>query len=149
MNTTIKLLLVSCALAISGGSGAFAAAAADDGTIAAAADDGTIAVAPTTPSEGSNAAKNRDGKRGQGMAEQRLEQLDKTLQLTADQKQQIKEIWAKEAAAAKGGEGKDRRAALMRSRDEVRAVLTPAQQEKFDHMKPEGRGPGAKVRKAK
>lgn len=140
MNTKIKLLLVSLSLAISGGSGAFAAAAADDGT---------IAVAPTTPSEGSNAAKNRDGKRGQGMLDQRLEQLDKTLQLTADQKQQIKAIWAKEATAAKGGEGKDRRAAMMHAHDEVRAVLTPAQQEKFDHMKPEGRGPGAKGKKAK
>lgn len=140
MNLQTKLLLVSFALAIGGGSGTFAAAAADDGT---------IAVAPTTPSEGASAGKNRDGKRGQAMAEQRLEQLDKTLQLTADQKQQIKEIWAKEAAAAKGGEGKDRRAALMRSHDEVRAILTPAQQEKFDHMKPEGRGPGAKGKKAK
>jgi Spy/CpxP family protein refolding chaperone len=140
MNTKIKLLLVSCSLALSGGVGL---------SVAAAADDGTIAVAPTTPSEGSAAGKNRDGKRGQAMLEQRLDQLDKTLQLTVEQKQQIKEIWAKEAAGAKGGEAKDRRAALMRTHDEVRAVLTPAQQDKFDKMKPEGRGPGAKGKKAK
>lgn len=140
MNTKIKLLLISFSLAILAGRSAFAAASSDDGT---------IAVAPTTPSENSSGAKNRDGKRAQGMAEQRLEQLDKTLQLTADQKQQIKDIWAKEAAAAKSAEGKDRRAALMRSHDAVRAILTPAQQEKFDHMKPAGRGAGAKGKKAK
>ena len=124
------------------------AASASAPTFAAAADDGTIAVAPTTPTEKA-APGRRDGKRVQGMLEQRLEQLDKNLQLTADQKEQIKAIWAKEATAAKAGEGKDRRAALKATRDQVRAVLTPDQQAKFDKMTDQRPGPLGRGKKAK
>jgi Spy/CpxP family protein refolding chaperone len=121
MHSKIKLLLT---FLLAGGSGA----------AAIAADDGTIAVAPTV-SEIVESPKNAaDGKRGRGALEQRIQQLDQRLQLTAAQKQQIQEIWTKEAAGAKGTEGKDRRAVMMRSRDEVRAVLTPSQQAKFDAM---------------
>ena len=83
------------------------------------------------------------------MIEQRVETLDKALQLTADQKQQIKDIYAKEATAAKDskGAGKDRRAALMKVRDEVRAVLTPEQQVKFDKMATRGGGTAGRPRK--
>jgi len=115
----------------------------------AATDDGTVTVAPMLPSEKSQAGK-RDGSRVQGALEQRLAQLDKTLHITADQKKQIQDIWAKEATGAKGAKGKegnDLRAALEKTRNEVRAVLTPEQQKKFDKMKPEGRAGRALGRK--
>ena len=110
---------------------------------AAAEEDETIAIAPPLPSEVVRPAAQGDGKRVQAALEQRIEQLDRRLQLTAAQKEQVKEIWARELAAArgaKGGDPKDRRAALTKTRDEIRAILTPEQKAKFDKMPAEGRG---------
>jgi Spy/CpxP family protein refolding chaperone len=117
---------------------------------AQAADDGTIAVAPSVdaPAKDTDAPKGHDGKRMQGMLDQRLKQLDENLKLTDDQKQKIKDIWSKEAAAAKNSATKDRRAAFMAVHNEIRAVLTPEQQTKFDAMKPEGHGFRGKGKKA-
>jgi len=117
-----------------------------------AADDGTIAVAPT-PSQIAESPKKPEGKRGQAM-EQRLQQLDQKLQLTAEQKEKIKAILAKEAAPAKGaGAKKDRQplAAAQKVQDEIRAILTPEQQTKFDAMKPgrRGGGPAGAAKKGK
>ncbi|MEO6569799.1 MAG: hypothetical protein ABIO94_13635 [Opitutaceae bacterium] len=113
---------------------------------AAAAEEETIAVAPTVPSEVTRPAgrgEKGDGKRGQAALDQRIEQLDQRLQLTAAQKEQVKEIFTKELAAArgnKGGDPKDRRAALTNTRDQIRAILTPEQKAKFDKTPAEGRG---------
>lgn len=105
-----------------------------------AADDGTISVVPSAESAAvETPKKGHDGKRMQAALEQRLQQLDQNLQLTAEQKQKIKDIWAKQAAGLKES-SEDRRArgrdALMATRNEIRAVLTPEQQAKFDTMKP-------------
>ena len=80
----------------------------------------------------------------------RVEQLDKALSLTSDQKTKVKEIYAKSQesmrSAVRGGGG-DRQAArekmmeMMRStRDQVRAVLTDEQQKKFDALPQRGAG---------
>jgi Spy/CpxP family protein refolding chaperone len=92
------------------------------------------------------------------MAEKRMELLNEKLNLTADQQTKIKAIWKQSAEQGKAlHEDKaltreDRRAktdALRKSaRDQVRAVLTPAQQATFDQMpadgpdRPEGKGKG-------
>jgi Spy/CpxP family protein refolding chaperone len=119
---------------------------------AAAADDGTVAVAPMLPKEDSARGK-RDGQRAKDALEQRLQQLDKALQLTAEQKTQIKEIWASEASTvvknSKGGGRGELQAALAKTQAQVRAVLTPEQQKKFDKMQPEERGGRAAGKKAK
>ncbi|MEO7414210.1 MAG: hypothetical protein ABIZ81_12725 [Opitutaceae bacterium] len=121
-------------------------------TAAAAAEDETIAVAPPLPSAETArpAMKKGDGKRIEAALDQRLEQLDQKLQLTAAQKEQIKEIWTKELTAAKGAKGaepKDRRAALMKGRDEIRAILTTDQKAKFDGMPAERAGGKAGAKK--
>jgi len=115
---------------------------------AVAADDNTVAVVPDAPPANNNAEHTRghDGKRMQAALDQRLQQLDQSLQLTADQKQKIKDIWAKQAEGMKDVPAEQRRGkgmeALKASRDQVRAVLTPEQQTKFDAMKPEGERKG-------
>ena len=97
------------------------------------------------------AKKSQDGKRAQGVLENRLQQLDENLKLTTEQKQKIKDIWAKEARGAKGAKDatpEARRAALKSAHDQVRALLTPEQQAKFDSMPAEGR-PGKGKAKGK
>ncbi len=76
------------------------------------------------------------------METKRLETLDTALKLTDDEKSQIKAIWSKTAADIKAGG--DRRALMKASHDQVRTVLTPEQQAKFDAMPPEARGNRAK-----
>lgn len=109
---------------------------------------GMTDLTPATPSETAKPNGPRDGKRAQSALQQRMAQLEETLQLTADQKEKIKDIWTKEAVAAKDGKGKDRRNALMATRNQVRAVLTADQQTKFDAMKPEGPARKGKGKKA-
>jgi Spy/CpxP family protein refolding chaperone len=136
MNAKIKRLIPFLLLGLAGISRAHAA------------DDGTITVAPSVdaPATDTDSHKGHDGKRMQGMLDQRLKQLDETLKLTDDQKQKIRDIWTKEAASAKDSGAKDRRAALMAVRDQVRAVLTPEQQTKFDAMKPDWHGAKGKAK---
>jgi len=140
MKTKAKLLLASFILACGGSSAA----------LAASTDDETIAVAPNLPTEKASAGKKGDGKRGEGaLAQRRLAQLDKELQLTADQKEQIKAIFAKEVAAARDASSKDRKGALAAVQTQIRAVLTPEQQAKFDKMPKAGQGAAAKPRKGR
>ncbi|HEX2854453.1 MAG TPA: hypothetical protein VHO24_14545 [Opitutaceae bacterium] len=138
MKSYSKLLVSLLTLGLAGVS---ALQAADDNTVSAVVPSTESAATTPAPAKGG-----RDGKRMQAALEQRLQQLDQNLQLTAEQKQKIKEIWGKQAADLKDGNAEDRRArgrdALMAARNEVRAVLTPEQQTKFDAMKPEGRRPG-------
>jgi Spy/CpxP family protein refolding chaperone len=140
MKSRIRLLVSSLVLGLASFSATFAA------------DDGTITVAPTTEPKTSEPAKAHDGKRVQGALDQRLRQLDETLQLTSDQKQKIKNIWAKQLEEVKDLSPEERRAkgkeALKATRAEVRAVLTPEQQTKFDAMKPERHGHKGKGNKA-
>ena len=90
------------------------------------------------------------GKRLQAAADQRLKQLDEKLQLTDDQKQKIKDIWAKEADTLKALSPEERRTkgrdAFAATHAEVRAVLTPDQQTKFDAMPAEGRSGKGKAK---
>lgn len=82
--------------------------------------------------------------RGMMSPEARVEQLDRALTLTADQKKKITAIYAKSAeemrAAMQGGGG-DRDAArekmtkiMQASREQVRALLTDEQKKKFDEI---------------
>jgi protein CpxP len=98
------------------------------------------------------------GGRGQMSPEARVEQLDKAVSLTAEQKTKVKEIYAKSAEEMRkafgdaGGnrEGnREKMMELMRStREQVRVVLTDEQKKKFDELAPQrggergGRGKG-------
>jgi Spy/CpxP family protein refolding chaperone len=102
----------------------------------------------TAPSEGQRGK----GRGGQMMSpEARVEQLDKALTLTDDQKTKIKDIYTKAAddmrAAMKEGRDGDREAArakmmekMRATRDQVRALLTDEQKKKFDEMPQRGGG---------
>jgi Spy/CpxP family protein refolding chaperone len=92
-----------------------------------------------------------EGGRGAMMSpEARVEQLDKALTLTAEQKTKITAIYTKSAeemrAAMRDGGG-DREAArekmmaaMQKTRGEVRALLTDEQKKKFDDMPQRGGG---------
>ncbi len=104
----------------------------------------------TPPAEGRRGKGGSEQGRGQMMSpEARIEQLDKALTLTADQKTKIKEIYAKAQedmrATMRGGGGGDRDAArekmiaaMRKTRDEVRAQLTDEQKKKFDELPQRG-----------
>jgi Spy/CpxP family protein refolding chaperone len=104
----------------------------------------------TPPSDGQRGKGGR-GRGGQMMSpEARVEQLDKALTLTDDQKTKIKDIYTKAAddmrAAMKDANG-DREAArakmmdmMKATRDQVRALLTDEQKKKFDEMPQRGAG---------
>jgi Spy/CpxP family protein refolding chaperone len=94
---------------------------------------------------------NAQEKKGRGMptAEQRIEQIEQAVgSLTADQKKKIAGIYAAMAEKMQGLSQEDRREKGMElmasARKEVRAVLTPEQQKKFDDMPQGGRGGGKK-----
>ena len=84
-------------------------------------------------------------KKGRGgmSPEARVEQLDKALTLTADQKTKIMAILEKgreEAQAIPKEERKEKMPEMMRAQNaKIRALLTPEQQTKFDAM-PQGGG---------
>lgn len=117
-----------------------------------AADETVSAVLPSEPATDSAGKKGGGDKRLQAALEQRLKQLDETLQLTDDQKLKIKDIWAKQRDELKSLPAGEKRTkgmdALKASRDQVRAVLTPSQQAKFDSMPAEGRPGKIKGKKA-
>ena len=79
--------------------------------------------------------------RGNQTPEQRIERLETAVgTLTADQKKKITDIYAKAAAAAPEARGE----AMQAAQKEIRAVLTPEQQKKFDEMPQAGKGGGKK-----
>jgi len=106
----------------------------------------------TPPSEGRRGKGGSTQGRGQMMSpEARVEQLDKAVTLTEEQKTKIKEIYTKAQedmrAAFRGGGGGDRDAArekmmeaMRRTREQVRALLTDEQKTKFDAMPQRGAG---------
>lgn len=93
-----------------------------------------------------NAQEEKKGRGRGGMptVEQRIERLEQAVgSLTDDQKGKIKEIYAKAAEKMQGLSQEERREKMMEimqeSGKEIRAVLTPEQQAKYDAM-PQGRG---------
>jgi periplasmic protein CpxP/Spy len=106
--------------------------------------------APDTPNADQPAA--RPERRGRRMDPARmLGRLKTELNLTDDQTAKVKTIFEDQRAkmqALRGDESlsrEDRRAKMMdlmkASRDQIRALLTPEQQQKFDAMPRPGRGP--------
>lgn len=93
-------------------------------------------------------------KAGRGMMnpEQRVEQLDKELTLTADQKTKILAILTKSREQVQAIPQEERREKgrelMQQANQDVRAVLTAEQQKKFDEMRP-GRGEGQGGKKKK
>jgi Spy/CpxP family protein refolding chaperone len=94
------------------------------------------------------------GGRGAGMnADDRIAAIEKAVgTLSSDQKAKIKDILAKQREAMQaarsgggGGGGREKMQAAMKAvNDEIRAVLTPDQQKKFDEMPRPERGGGGK-----
>ncbi len=94
---------------------------------------------------------NAQEKKGRGMptAEQRIEQIEQAVgSLSADQKKKIAAVYASMAEKMQGLSQDERREKGMElmtnARKEVRALLTPEQQKKFDDMPQGGRGGGKK-----
>ena len=107
------------------------------------------AVASTTTLQAQEEKKR--GGRGGGMptVEQRIERIEQAVgSLTEQQKTKIKAIYAKSAEKLQGLAQEDRREKGMEiyqaANKEIRAVLTPEQQKKFDAMPQGGRGGGKK-----
>jgi Spy/CpxP family protein refolding chaperone len=110
------------------------------------ADEPPATTAPATPPAGENGPRPAPAQ----MAERRLHFLTEKLSLTAAQQTQIKAIWANDAVQLKAlraetGLSRDdmrakRMAIMTASHTQVRAVLTPAQQQIFDALPPEPRG---------
>jgi len=85
------------------------------------------------------------GGRGMSTPEQRLERLEQAVgSLTADQKNKIKAIYEKAAEKMQGLSQEERREKgmeiMQESGRQVRALLTPDQQKKFDEMMAQARG---------
>jgi len=83
--------------------------------------------------------------RGNMSPEQRIEQIEQAVgSLSADQKSKITAIYAKLAENMKGGDREKMGEMTQAARKDVRAVLTPEQQKKFDDMPQRGGGGGGK-----
>lgn len=100
---------------------------------------------------GTSALQAQDQKKGGGRGgmtpEQRIERLEQAVgTLTAEQKSKITAIYAKASEKIQALPQEERREKAMEiyqaSAKEVRAVLTPEQQKKFDEMPQGGRGSG-------
>jgi len=92
--------------------------------------------------------KGQGGGRGAPTAEQSIERIEQAVgPLSAEQKTKLKAIYAKTAEKMQAIPQEERREKGMEiyqaTRKEVRAVLTPEQQKKYDEM-PQGRGQGGK-----
>lgn len=110
----------------------------------------------TPPSEGRRGRDGQSQGRGAMMSpEARVEQLDKAVTLTEEQKTKVKAIYAKAADDMRNTmrEAKDDREGartkmmdmMRKTREEVRALLTDEQKKKFDDM-PQRGGPEAGAR---
>jgi Spy/CpxP family protein refolding chaperone len=98
---------------------------------------------------------NAQEKKGRGMmtAEQRIEQIEQAVgSLSADQKKKISAVYASMAEKMQGLSQEERREKGMElmasARKDVRAILTPDQQKKFDAMPQGGRGGGGGKKKS-
>lgn len=86
------------------------------------------------------------GRGGMPTVEQRIERIEQAVgSLSEEQKTKIKGIYAKLAEKMQAIPQEERREKMMEvmqaTQKEIRAVLTPEQQKKFNAM-PQGRGPG-------
>jgi Spy/CpxP family protein refolding chaperone len=85
------------------------------------------------------------GGRGMFSPEERLKQIDEAVTLTADQKVKVTALLKAQADKRQALAPEDRRTKgreiMTATNAEIRALLTPEQQTKFDAM-PQGRGPG-------
>jgi Spy/CpxP family protein refolding chaperone len=98
----------------------------------------SVATAPLTQ------AQEKKG-RGNMSPEQRIERLETAVgTLTAEQKKKITDIYTKASEKAREAAGdREKMGEIMQAAGkEVRAVLTPDQQKKFDEMPQGGRGGG-------
>lgn len=90
---------------------------------------------PAPPAEG---ARPHGPARNRPSPAQQIERLDKAVTLTAEQKTKLLDIYTKAAEQAKALTPEERRAKgpeiMKATRDQVRALLTPEQQAKFDAM---------------
>lgn len=69
------------------------------------------------------------------MAEKRVSMLDKLLNLTAEQKQKIEAIYKKYMGQAGKTEGKENKIGILKKiNEEIKAVLTDEQRQKFEKM---------------
>jgi Spy/CpxP family protein refolding chaperone len=94
-------------------------------------------------------AAEKSGKKGGGgrmNPDQMVARLDEALTLTADQKTKIKDLMTANMEKAKDAAPEERRTIMQGQRDQIRALLTPEQQKKFDDM-PQ-RGPGDRKKKS-
>lgn len=90
---------------------------------------------------------NAQEKKGRGAQtpEQRIERIEQAVgTLTADQKKKITDIYAKSAEKLANASQEERGGIMQAIQKEVRAVLTPEQQAKFDAMPQGGKGGGKK-----
>jgi periplasmic protein CpxP/Spy len=81
-----------------------------------------------------------------GNAQNRVKEISEQLGLTEDQKTKVADILKASAGDFKAARGdREKMVELMKAqREQIRAVLTPEQQTKFDSMKQEGRRAGGK-----
>jgi Spy/CpxP family protein refolding chaperone len=88
--------------------------------------------------------------RGNMTPEQRIERIETAVgTLTAEQKKKITDIYAKSAEKIAGATQENRGEIMQAINKEIRAVLTPEQQKKFDEMPQGGRGGGGGKKKDK
>lgn len=81
----------------------------------------------------------RKGQRG-GNPDQMVARIDEAVGgLTADQKTKIKDVITSNMEKAKAAAPEDRRTIMQGQREQIRNVLTPEQQKKFDAMPAPGR----------
>ena len=108
------------------------------------------------PAEGQGGGKGGKGGgrggRGQMSPEQQIARLEEAVgTLTAEQKTKITAVYEKAAKDMQAVPQEERRAKMQEmmaaTRKEVRALLTPDQQKKFDDMPAPGRGGGGGGRK--
>ena len=79
---------------------------------------------------GTASAQRRGGNRQPMTVKERVEMLDKVLNLTGDQEKKVTELY--EAVEAKNLRGTERRNEMQSVREEVKKLLTEEQQKLFD-----------------
>ena len=103
---------------------------------------GVIASIPSLQAQ--DAPKKGKGGRGAMSPDAMVARLDEAVTLTADQKAKATDIYTKEVADMQALAPEDRRSKGQEIRDaankDIRALLTPDQQTKFDAMPPPGKG---------
>jgi Spy/CpxP family protein refolding chaperone len=125
-------------------------------TIAAAAllSIPTFVLAQDAPAGGAQGERRPGGGRGFGTPEERLKRLTEALTLTQEQQDKVKAIYAKNEETFKAAREKGRNMteeertkfgeAMRAQNEEIQALLTPEQKEKYKNLRPQGgrRGEG-------